>query len=299
MSEGLRVERDGAVTTVVLDRPERLNALSYEVIRGLTRTLEELRGDPTQRVVLLTGAGRPFARRDLSGLRVAKVGGAPGARASPAALRRARGRAGQRLRLTEGSGLNLQLQAHESLRRLGSVGIPLLGQEAKVVNASGGAADPGEPGELLLACSTVMKEYWRNPAATAAALRDGWLHTGDVASVDADGYFRIVDRAKDMIISGGINIYPAEIEAVLSRHPDVAEVAVVGVPDERWGEAPVACVVTGNRSLSLEQLNAFAEGSLAHFKRPRELVLRDAPLPRSMSGKVLEREIRSDLMKHR
>ncbi|HEX5296631.1 MAG TPA: p-hydroxycinnamoyl-CoA synthetase, partial [Streptosporangiaceae bacterium] len=116
------------------------------------------------------------------------------------------------------------------------------------------------------------------------ALRDGWLHTGDVASVDSEGYFRIVDRAKDMIISGGINIYPAEIEAVLGQHPDVAELAVVGVPDQRWGEAPVACVVTGNRDLTLEQLNAFAEGSLARFKRPRALVLRDAPLPRSMSG---------------
>jgi fatty-acyl-CoA synthase len=197
--------------------------------------------------------------------------------------------------LTEGSGLNLELQAHQALRKLGSVGIPLLGQEARVVNASGGAADPGEPGELLLAGSTVMKEYWRNPAATAETLRDGWLHTGDVASVDSEGYFRIVDRAKDMIISGGINIYPAEIEAVLGQHPDVAEIAVVGVPDEKWGEAPVACVVTGNRGLTLEQLNAFAEGSLARFKRPRQLVLRDAPLPRSMSGKILKRELRSEL----
>lgn len=163
------------------------------------------------------------------------------------------------------------------------------------MNADGHEADPGEPGELLLAGSTVMKEYWRNPQATAEALREGWLHTGDIASVDDEGYFRIVDRAKDMIISGGINIYPAEIEAVLSRHPDVAEVAVVGLPDHRWGEAPVACVVTGNRELTLDQLNAFAEGSLARFKRPRQLVLRDTPLPRSMSGKILKRKIRSEL----
>jgi len=238
-----------------------------------------------------------FGQRDLSGLRVAKVGGAP----VPEHLLRLYGERGVGLvnayALTEGSGLNLELQAHEALRKLGSVGIPLLGQEARVVTASGRAADPGEPGELLLAGSTVMKEYWRNPAATADALRDGWLHTGDIASVDDEGYFRIVDRAKDMIISGGINIYPAEIEAVLSRHPDVAEVAVVGVPDDRWGEAPVACVVTGNRLLSLEELNAFAEGSLARFKRPRQLVLRDTPLPRSMSGKILKREIRGELVK--
>jgi fatty-acyl-CoA synthase len=240
-----------------------------------------------------------FGQRDLSGLRVAKVGGAP----VPEHLLRIYAARGVGLvnayALTEGSGLNLQLQAHEALRRLGSVGIPLPGQEAKVVNADGGEADPGEPGELLLAGTTVMQEYWRNPQATAQTLREGWLHTGDVASVDADGYFRIVDRAKDMIISGGINIYPAEIEAVLSQHPDVAEVAVVGVPDERWGEAPVACVVTGNRELTLDQLNAFAAGSLARFKRPRELVLRDAPLPRSMSGKILKREIRSELEKER
>jgi fatty-acyl-CoA synthase len=237
-----------------------------------------------------------FGTRDLAGLRVAKVGGA----AVPEHLLRIYTERGIGLvnayALTEGSGLNLELQAHEALRKLGSVGIPLLGQEAKVIDADGNQAAPGEPGELLLAGSTVMKEYWRNPQATAEALRAGWLHTGDIASMDTEGYFRIVDRAKDMIISGGINIYPAEIEAVLSRHPDVAEVAVVGMPDETWGEAPVACIVTGNRELSLEQLNTFAEGSLAHFKRPRQLVLRDTPLPRSMSGKILKRAIRGDLL---
>jgi acyl-CoA synthetase (AMP-forming)/AMP-acid ligase II len=174
-------------------------------------------------------ASPDFGERDLSGLRVAKVGGAT----VPEHLIRIYTDRGVGLvnayALTEGSGLNLELQAHEALRKLGSVGIPLLGQEARVVNASGGAADP------------------------------------------------------------------AEIEAVLGQHPDVAEIAVVGVPDETWGEAPVACVVTGNRDLTLEQLNAFAEGSPARFKRPRALVLRDAPLPRSMSGKILKRELRSEL----
>ena len=236
-----------------------------------------------------------FYQRNLAGLRVAKVGGAP----PPEHLIRIYNDRGVGLvnayALTEGSGLNLELQAHEALRKLGSVGIPLLGQEAKVVNADGRDAPPGEPGELLLAGSTVMAEYWRNPQATADTLRAGWLHTGDVASVDDEGYFRIVDRAKDMIISGGINIYPAEIEGVLAQHPDVAEIAVVGLPDEKWGEAPVACVVSANRDLTLDDLNAFAERSLAHFKRPRRLVLRDEPLPRSMSGKILKREIRSTL----
>lgn len=237
-----------------------------------------------------------FERRDLSGLRVAKVGGAP----VPEHLLKLYQARGVGLvasyGLTEGSGLNLELQAHEALSRRGSVGIPLLGQQARVVDDNGKDAAPGEPGELLLAGSCVMKEYWRNPEATSQALRDGWLHTGDVAIVDEDGYFRIVDRAKDMIISGGLNIYPAEIESVLSAHPDVKEVAVVGIPHDKWGETPVACVVTDNPNLNLEQLNEFAAQSLARYKLPSKLEIRTVPLPRGMSGKILKREIRAELL---
>ncbi len=240
-------------------------------------------------------ADQSFEKRDLTGLRVAKSGGAP----VPEHLIRLYQSRGVGLvnayGLTEGSGLNLELQAHESIRRLGSVGIPLLGQEAKVVDASGDRAAPGETGELLLSGTCVMKEYWRDPEATAATLRDGWLHTGDLATVDEDGYFRIVDRAKDMIISGGINIYPAEVESVLLEHPDIVEVAVVGVPDDEWGETPVACVVSRNPELTLADLEEFSRNSLAKFKRPRRLELWEGGLPRGMSGKILKREIRSEL----
>ncbi|MDT9591650.1 AMP-binding protein [Nocardioides zeae] len=248
-------------------------------------------------VILERLAAEPgFADRDLSGLRVAKAGGA----AVPEHLLRLYHDRGVGLvnayGLTEGSGLNLELQAHEALRRLGSVGQPLWGQEARVVGADGRDCAPGEPGELLLGGTCVLKEYWRNPAATADTIRDGWLHTGDLATVDEDGYFRIVDRSKDMIISGGLNVYPAEVESALASHPDVVEVAVVGVPDERWGETPVACVVSANPDLGLADLTSHVEASLATYKRPTRLELRHEPLPRGMSGKILKRELRAELV---
>lgn len=236
-----------------------------------------------------------FQDRDLSSLRVAKCGGAP----VPEHLLRLYQSRGVGLvnayGLTEGTGLNLQLPAHQAIHRLGSVGIALMGQEARVVDESGNDVASGEHGELLLAGACVMKEYWRDPTATAAALEGGWLHTGDLATMDEDGYLRIVDRAKDMIISGGLNIYPAEIESVLSAHPDVVEVAVVGVPDAEWGETPVACVVSSNPSLDLQQLLDFARDSLARYKQPRRLELWNQPLPRGMSGKLLKREIAARL----
>jgi fatty-acyl-CoA synthase len=248
-------------------------------------------------LVLQRMAAQPgFEDRDLSGLRVAKSGGA----AIPQSLLRLYHERGVGLvnayGLTEGTGCNLQLPAHDALTRVGSIGIPMLGQSAKVVGADGQEAAPGDPGELLLSGSCVMQGYWGQEEITAQTIREGWLHTGDVACVDEDGYFRIVDRAKDTIISGGINVYPAEIESVLHGHPDIEEIAVIGVPDEVWGETPVACVVTRNPDLTLEDLVAYAAGSLAAFKRPRKLVLMEKELPRGMSGKILKREIRSDLL---
>lgn len=237
-----------------------------------------------------------FGERDLSGLRIVKSGGA----VVPEHLIRLYQSRGVGMvnayGLTEGSGLNLELQAHEATARLGSVGIPLMGQEATVVDPDGRPVAPGEPGELLLSGSCVMKEYWGDPESTARTLRDGWLHTGDIATVDEDGYYRIVDRSKDMIISGGLNIYPAEIEGVLSAHPDIIEVAVVGVPDDEWGETPVACVVSSNPELDLSTITEFAKEDLARYKQPRRLVVRQEPLPRGMSGKILKRELRAALV---
>src|SRR5690606_11311181 len=132
----------------------------------------------------------------------------------------------------------------------------------------------------------IMVGYWRAPEATAEALRDGWLHTGDLALRDEEGYFKVVDRKKDMIISGGINVYPAEVERVLRMHPAVLDVAVVGVPDEKWGESPLAYVVSADPGLTLEELNAATSSELADYKRPRHLVLLDE-LPRNTNGKLL------------
>jgi fatty-acyl-CoA synthase len=278
---GSIVIRQELVPSMVLDDIEH-NGVSF--IGVVPLVLERIAAEPD------------FAERDLSGLRIAKSGGA----AVPEHLIRLYQSRGVGMvnayGLTEGSGLNLELQAHEAIARLGSVGIPLMGQEARVIDGQGNQVAPGEPGELVLGGSCVMKEYWRDPQSTADTLRDGWLHTGDVATVDEDGYFRIVDRSKDMIISGGINIYPAEVEGVLSAHPDIVEIAVVGVPDEEWGETPVACAVSTNPDLDLAGLNAFAKSQLARYKQPRRLVLREEPLPRGMSGKILKRELRADLI---
>lgn len=248
-------------------------------------------------VILERMAASPtFEGRDLSGLRVAKSGGAP----VPEDMLRLYQERGIGLvgayGLTEGTGVNLQLPAHDGLRKLGFAGLPLLGQQARVVDDDGRDVPAGETGELVLAGACIMAGYYREPEATARTLRDGWLHTGDLAVVDDEGYFKIVDRQKDMLISGGLNVYPAEIERVLAGHPDVVEVAVIGVPDERWGEVAMACVVA-ERPLTLDDLVAFSADRLADFKRPRRLRLLDAPLPRGMSGKVLKRELREAILR--
>jgi len=138
-----------------------------------------------------------------------------------------------------------------------------------------------------------MKAYWNRPDATAAAIdAEGWFHTGDIGYLDVDGFLFIADRVKDMVITGGENVYPAEIESVLYEHPAVAEVAVIGLPDERWGEAVVAvAALKPDATLTLEELRDFAAASLARFKLPSRLEFVDA-LPRNPAGKVLKFELR-------
>jgi fatty-acyl-CoA synthase len=145
----------------------------------------------------------------------------------------------------------------------------------------------------------VFAGYWRDEAATDAALRDGWLHTGDIAERDAEGFYRIRDRLKDMYISGGENVYPAEVEAVLHQHPAVADAAVVGMPDERWGEVGMAVVVLRpGRSADEADLLAFCRERLAGFKTPRAVRF-TAELPRSPTGKLIKRELRERLWRER
>ncbi|OUZ06455.1 AMP-dependent synthetase [Aeromicrobium sp. PE09-221] len=176
-------------------------------------------------------------------------------------------------------------------QRAGTVGPALPGTSLQVRRPDGTLADEGEVGEVFLSGPTVMKGYWNNPEATAAALDDGWLRTGDLGSLDADGYLRIVDRSKDLIIRGGYNVYPREVEEVLYRHPDIVEVAVVGVPDDYYGEE-VAAVVVGSPGSALdgEQITRWAKDYLSSYKVPRVFSFVDQ-LPKGATGKILKRSI--------
>ena len=176
--------------------------------------------------------------------------------------------------------------------RLASVGVPFTGVDVRIVDGEDAVLPPGEVGEVVVRGDTVMAGYWRNPDATAETLRGGWLHTGDLGSMDGDGFVTLKDRSKDVIISGGANIYPREVEEVLLRHADVREVSVVGRPDDEWGEAVVAFVVP--RPGATPAASAFDDlclANIARFKRPREYRFVEA-LPKNNYGKVLKTELR-------
>jgi len=179
------------------------------------------------------------------------------------------------------------------LHRLRAAGVANPGVELRIVSTESGADLPvGEPGEIWTRSRQNMVGYWRNEEATRATItEDGWLRTGDVGYFDGDGYLYIHDRVKDMIISGGENIYPAEIENVLMKHPQVADVAVIGIPSEVWGESPFA-VVVARGALDVPELLVFARQHLAKFKVPVGVELR-AVLPRTPTGKLLKRELRA------
>lgn len=159
------------------------------------------------------------------------------------------------------------------------------------MNETGADCRPGEPGEVLVRGAHVMREYWNRPEATAQTIVDGWLHTGDIAVMDADGYIFIQDRIKDMIISGGENIYPAEIENLLMAHEGIAEAAVIGQPSQKWGESPFAVVVRRDAALAERDVIEFCRGRLASYKMPRGVVF-VSEIPRNPSGKILKRILR-------
>jgi acyl-CoA synthetase (AMP-forming)/AMP-acid ligase II len=178
------------------------------------------------------------------------------------------------------------------LERLASVGITRTGVTMKVVDPEGRAVEPGVIGEVAVYGDTVMNGYWENPVATADAIRNGWLMTGDLASLDADGFLTLKDRSKDLIISGGTNIYPREIEEVLLTHPGVHEVAVIGVSHPEWGEEPLAFVVcTSGHAVTAEELDRLCIDNIARFKRPKRYHFVDE-LPKSNYGKILKTELR-------
>jgi fatty-acyl-CoA synthase len=184
------------------------------------------------------------------------------------------------------------LAPEEAVERAGSAGRPLSHTDLAVKRDDGTIADDGR-GELLMRSPATMTGYYGKPEETAEALADGWLHTGDLVEVDEQQYVTIVGRTKDMIISGGLNVYPKEIEDVLAMLPGVGEVAVVGVPDERFGEAPVAVLVPREgESVDEDALERTCRSELSGYKRPRAVLMHDGPLPRNPTGKLLKRELR-------
>ena len=231
-----------------------------------------------------------FAAADLSSLRRAVVGGAP----MPESLLERWHERGveivQGYGLTEAAPNVLCLPPEDATRKRGLAGKPYPYVDVALRDAESGTILAGvAEGELVVRGPNVFAGYWRNPEATATVFAEGWLLTGDIAARDAEGYYRIVGRLKDMVISGGENVYPAEIENVLQEHPAVAEAAVVGVPDERWGEACLAVVVLRGEATA-DELLAWCAARLAKFKVPREVRFVDS-LPRNGMNKVLKSEL--------
>jgi fatty-acyl-CoA synthase len=196
---------------------------------------------------------------------------------------------------TEMSPVTCMLLSGDAIRKLGSVGKVIPTVAARVVDEDMNDVSVGEIGEIVYRAPTLMAGYWNNPAATAEAFAGGWFHSGDLVRQDEEGYVWVVDRKKDMIISGGENIYCAEVENVLAGHPAIAEVAVIGRPDDRWGEIPVAIVAlgaVGRTELTLAELDEFLTQRLARYKHPKALEVVEA-LPRNPAGKVLKTELRT------
>ncbi|MBL8530147.1 MAG: fatty acid--CoA ligase [Hyphomonadaceae bacterium] len=179
-------------------------------------------------------------------------------------------------------------------QRMRSAGLPMPGVEFRILDSEGAVLGPNQVGEIATRSQANMKHYWKNESATAATVdAEGWLRTGDAGFLDEDGYLYIQDRMKDMIITGGENVYPAEVENAIHGHPHVAEVAVIGVPDDTWGEAVKAIIVPKpGVTPDAGDIIAFARSRIAHFKAPRSVDVRAEPLPRNPSGKILRRELR-------
>jgi long-chain acyl-CoA synthetase len=175
--------------------------------------------------------------------------------------------------------------------RLGTIGLPFPSTEVRLIDEAGNEAALGSPGELSVRGPQVMRGYWNRPEETAQVLRDGWLFTGDVAEMDADGFLRIVDRKKDMILVSGFYVYPNEVEEVVVSHPDVLEVGAVGVPDEKSGEVVKVVVVKRRPELTAEEVIDFCRERLAGYKVPKHVEFR-SELPKTSVGKVLRRALR-------
>ncbi|MET9828208.1 long-chain fatty acid--CoA ligase [Streptomyces sp. NPDC006385] len=234
-----------------------------------------------------------WSEADLSSLRILTCGGSP----VPTPLIAAYQDRGltflQGYGMTEAAPGTLFLDAEHAVSKAGSAGVPHFFSDVRVVGPDMAPVDVGETGEVVVRGPHVMPGYWGLPEETAASLADGWFRSGDAARVDEDGYVYIVDRIKDMIISGGENIYPAEIEDLLLAHPDIVECAVIGVPDDKWGEVARAVVVPREGTApDPDEILASLAGRLAKYKIPKSVVLA-AELPRTASGKLLKSRVRT------
>ncbi|WEL54299.1 long-chain-fatty-acid--CoA ligase FadD2 [Pseudomonas kermanshahensis] len=233
-----------------------------------------------------------FRQLDFSALKVTNSGGTALVKATAERWESLTG-----CRIVEGYGLTetspvASTNPYGQLARLGTVGIPVAGTAFKVIDDDGNELPLGERGELCIKGPQVMKGYWQQPEATAQTLdAQGWLKTGDIAVIDPDGFTRIVDRKKDMIIVSGFNVYPNEIEDVIMGHPQVANCAAIGVPDERSGEAVKLFVVPREGGLSVDELKAYCKANFTGYKVPKHIVLRES-LPMTPVGKILRRELR-------
>jgi fatty-acyl-CoA synthase len=262
-------------------------------------------GDPAQGITHFFAVPAPyqfmmqhpdFADTDLSRLRIAGVGGAP------CALKTMENWFERGVSLMQGFGMTetspacIFLEAGDVLRKIGSTGKALLHAEARIVDDDGGDCGPDEIGELWVAGPNITPGYWNRPDATADAFEGRWLKTGDAARMDDEGFIYIVDRWKDMYISGGENVYPAEVENVLYQLPEVADAAIIGVPSDRWGEVGLAVLaLKPGADIDRARVQAHCVERLANFKVPSDITIVDA-LPRNATGKVLKRELRDQFV---
>ncbi len=279
----------GAALTLI---PRFNPAKALEVIERDKVTVFE--GVPTMYGAMLTAAGRAEGLPDLSSLRTAVSGGS----SMPVEVLRKFEQAFDCV-ILEGYGLSetspvASFNHPDAERKPGSIGTPIRGVEMMLVGADGNEVTGDEIGEIAIRGENIMAGYWGNDEATAEAIVDGWFHSGDLARRDDDGYYEIVDRKKDMILRGGLNIYPREIEEILYEHPAVAEAAVVGIPHDEFGEEVVAYVVVADGETVTEaEVRDHVKGQVASYKYPRRVHLIDE-LPKGGTGKILKRELGKD-----
>ncbi len=266
-------------------------AATFDAIEGRRATLTVL--VPAQLTAMMQHPR--WSSADLSSLRVISTGSTI---VSASLVRRVSARGVRLIQVygsTETCPIATYLRAEDGDRKAGSAGLPALHCEVRIVDADGREAPPDIDGEILVRGANVMRNYWNAPDQNAQVLKGGWYHSGDVGHFDSDGYLHVVARKNDMIISGGENIYPAEIEAVLEECPAIAEASVIGRPDERWGEAVVAAVaLKPGAAMSEAEVLAFLAGRIARYKQPREVRF-VAALPRSAIGKVKKQELRDSI----